>query len=308
MLDSLRFARLAIYAPLLLNPLYHAYAQQTNPVREMVLAAGIGSGKIESLSFSPDSQYLAVLTNIGFNILDSQTGRVRNSIVRYRSARAWNWQNSEVQLCWSPDGKQIAIASRELEIWDPFGQAPVRTLHLDDEDTWLHGLTWSPSGDQIAARTDAGQVVVIDVHSGKRTLIPEQSYLYIRNPSWSPDGRFLATLTESDGESEALHIWDVSQLALIRQVRLVGLQKFGHGQTHVAIESSVTIRDSSTIAWAPKGDALAVDSGLTGLSLWRTSNGNYYVSSVRDTDSCRGRGMARCCTRRRNIKSVSLTD
>jgi WD40 repeat protein len=272
--DSLRLGRLLSSWPLLFVSLCHAHAQErANPIRKFVLVAGIGSGRIQSFSFSPDGRFLAVLTNVGFRVLETESGQERNSIVRYQHTLPENGPFSPVRLCWSPDGRRIAVASRALEIWDPFGKAPERTLPLG-EDTPLHDLTWSPSGDRIAARTSGASGIIIDVRSGKRRRIPERSDIWENGPSWSPDGHFVATIVESK-ESETIQIWDASRLELVRQVPLVGLQKYGHGQREVGTESSFSVRDPSLVAWAPKGDVLAVDSGLTGLSLWSASNGKF---------------------------------
>jgi len=46
-----------------------------------------------------------VLTNVGVRILETQTGKERNSIVRYQRALPENGPFSPVTLCWSPDGK-----------------------------------------------------------------------------------------------------------------------------------------------------------------------------------------------------------
>jgi WD40 repeat protein len=243
----------------------------------MIPAVGIGSGRVQSLSFSPDSRSLAVLTNIGFKILDVPSGRVLNSVHRYSQARPWSWQNPQIAICWSPDGKRIALASHEIEIWNPVGKTPERTLPLNGET--LSDLVWSPSGDKIAAQSDESRIMLIDTTSGRRVEVPERLKVFTtRGPSWSPDGRFLAILVDkidNTSESEAVHVWDVSHLVLVREIPLVGLQKLGHGQTTIGFEQSVFVRDPSLVAWAPDGKVIAVDSGETGLSLWDARTGRF---------------------------------
>jgi WD40 repeat protein len=277
-----RMARLTSCFALLLYLVCFAYAQTTpTPVGEMLLVSGIGSGRIENLSFSPDGKSLLVLTNIGFRILDVQSGRVVNSIASYARASSWRWEDSPVAICWSNDGKQIARASREIEIWSPLGKTPERTLPISYEDAPLSDLVWSPSGDQIAARTSQPRIVVIDVRSGRRVLIPEKweedgsTVFALKGPSWSPDGRLLAVLVGRIGNSaasESIHIWDMSRLALVRDISLTGLPNSGHGRE---TEDSMFIQDRPIVAWAPDGKVLAADSGKTGLLLWDARTGKF---------------------------------
>jgi dipeptidyl aminopeptidase/acylaminoacyl peptidase len=257
------------------------------PVRPLALTWTAGYGDMEELAFSNDGRSLAVLTSLGFRILDAQDGRVLNSVTRF-PVRVMS--GLDTGICWSPDGKRIARAYEGVEIWDASGQQPERDFPASNDDGIFKRPTWSPAGDLVAVSANEG-IVLLNLNSGGRSLIPgpaddDNNVLEVQQGfSWSPDGRMLAVYVFREDvivspvgalsrttESERIDIWDVSRIALLRSIPLTGLQKFQHG-FYQGIEEGLFTPDDAVVAWSPDGKVLAVDSGRTGLSLWSFRKG-----------------------------------
>lgn len=145
-----------------------------------------GTGNVRQLTYSPDGRLLAVVTTTGFQVRDAESGRVLNSIVDAVPATPYivvqfpePWLN---ELCWSPDGTQIARVHGGIEIWSLLGSTPERTLPADAAGEVYYDLAWSPNGKEIAAhsdtridsRVDLG-IVVWSLESSQRTIIPEKA-------------------------------------------------------------------------------------------------------------------------------------
>ena len=115
---------------------------------------------------------------------------------------------------WSPDGEQIALASRErgrdfeiciVRITNDFqrvdGKASRRVTDNEYDD--LHP-TWSADGTQIAFHSLRGsytEIYVINVDgTGERQLTDNNAH--DQDPAWSPDGAKIAFISRRDGDYE----------------------------------------------------------------------------------------------------------
>ena len=140
------------------------------PTRALIPGKPVGAGRVRQLSYSPDGRILAVVTSVGFQIRDADSGQVLNTIVDEFPASprleyyAEPWLS---ELAWSPDGKRIARAATGIEIWDPRTSAPERILPADVADESFDELAWSPQGNRLAARSESG-IVVWDLSTGRR--------------------------------------------------------------------------------------------------------------------------------------------
>jgi WD40 repeat protein len=254
------------------------------PVRALVAGVPIGSGEVEDLSYSPDGRLLAVSTTVGFEVLESGTGRLVNTVTRpataFLSQRRWSTSWTSM-LCWSPDGKRIARAAGGIEIWDPLGKAPERTLPATDEEEAFEDLAWSPTGNQIAAQSGHG-IVLLDVASGRRSLIPERSnedqglYLSVAGFSWAPDGRQIAVVVVTFGSRPevSIDIWDAQRLTLVRKIPVRDTTRAdGGGGGGAGAQVVVVSPPEPKVVWSPDGQVLALTGGLNWLSLWDAHTG-----------------------------------
>jgi len=227
-----------------------AVCAAAQPPRPLEIAAVFGPGEVDQLAFSPDGRFLGALTSVGFRVYDTDTGRLRNSVVRPPSS-------SRGELSWSPDGKRFARASGDIEIWSPLGQTPDQVFPAAVGDSPLGDVAWSPQGNRLAARDERG-IVLIDLASGRRARFPERSD-EAQAFCWSPDGRELAVLAlDQDAASEAIEIWETQQMALSRRRALPAPQG-----------SNPANLPGAKLAWSPDGEVVAIGSGLTQrLSIW----------------------------------------
>ena len=243
---------------------------QDFPTRSLVPGRPLGPGNVRQLSYSPDGHLLAVLTTVGFQIRNSDSGSVLNSVLDEAPAD----RVSSGNLCWSPDGKRIARIVRGIEIWDPLAATAERILPAMTSDKAFLGVAWSPAGTQIAGRSETG-VIVWDLASGSRISFPEQpdkEDRVISSFSWDPGGGQIAVVA-GVWESEVVDLWDVRRPKLVRRIR-VG-QKPPSSPRLSGAESVIEVSpDQSKVEWSPDGRILALNSGFGGLSLWNARSGS----------------------------------
>ena len=106
----------------------------------------------------------------------------------------------------SPDGRQIAIASRGwLWLLDPATGVAARLTHGGGMDS---RPAWSPDGRQLAFVRDDGRetaIWIIEVATGAERVVAEDRGIEL-DPSFSPDGRTLYYSSAVDGD---LDLWQV---------------------------------------------------------------------------------------------------
>jgi TolB protein len=114
----------------------------------------------------------------------------------------------QVDPAWSPDGREIAFASKRRGTFDVYVMnadgTGTRLLAATSEDE--SHPTWSPGGTQLAfERGDRGDIYVMEA-DGTRvrrvTQDPEQEI----HPAWSPDGRWIAFVRRRP-ETRIAELW-----------------------------------------------------------------------------------------------------
>ena len=195
-------------------------------------------------------------------------------------------------LAWSPDGKTLAVWTRdEAKLWDLSTGQPPRTLGLQG----VMGLAWSPDGKALAVWTrDEAKLWDLSTGQPPRTL----GLQGVMGMAWSPDGKTLAVWTRDEAK-----LWDLSTGQPLRalgcdQERQGSLQqgvawsldsKFLAGLCNVEGKKSVvqiwhagtgeklrTLRNSpgdiSSVEWSPDGEHIAFI--LEGeIQLWHVTTG-----------------------------------
>ena len=152
---------------------------------------------IEGLAWSPDGRWLAVVTNEGLVVFDSENLETTRRPVAARGALC--------ELAWSPDGSRLWVAELlggfvELSTadWEPIGRLTGHTHRVES-------IAVSPDGLRIATASRDRTVRVWNAKERRLCFsfrLPEG----VGGLDWSPDGRTLAA-RRLDGP---LLIWDAT--------------------------------------------------------------------------------------------------
>jgi WD40 repeat protein len=161
-------------------------------------------------------------------------------------------------LAWSPNGKRIAIVTKEDfdHWWLAVLDAKTGEELFQIESPPAMHVAWSPDSSLLAAKEPnhaKGAVVVWDAATGQRLReIPFDGL--DSDVAWSPDGKILTSSSRKDG----LLLWDVATGK--------SLDRFPK-QADLYIHS---------VAWSPDGRRLASDGWdqTVQVDLWDTANGN----------------------------------
>lgn len=251
-----------LLAALICTPSYSS--AEDVPSRPLLPGKVAGDGLVTQLAHSPDGRLLAVLTTTGFQVRDAEDGRLLNFVLHsVPMVRAVDW---------SPDGKRLAMAAGGVEIWDPLGNGPERTIPSLPRDGKLDTVAWSPDGRQIAAGSKQA-VVIFDVVSGSRVDLPavgERSLVQnVRGGfSWPPDSSQLAVVSGA-WNSEVIDFWDTRQGNLLKTIPVSNGKPPICGSDACDFGAMVLTHPKSLVRWSPDGEMLAVASQYSDLSLWR---------------------------------------
>jgi len=161
----------------------------------------------------------------------------------------------DIQPAVSPDGRQLAFASRQNGYWDLFllDLTTGRQTRLTDTPEYDGAPTWSPDGQFLAyeSYTDKGtQIFIRSLANATQPPVqlssgPDQN----NSPAWSPKGREIAFVSTRSGQEE---IW----LARLDRIddRFINISHNGSG------------RDRAP-RWSPSGDQLAWATDRPGTSM-----------------------------------------
>lgn len=106
------------------------------------------------------------------------------------------------RYCFSPDGMQIAIASRKIVyLWDLSTEKIIQIYNVNE---WVEGLVFSPDGKVLITGGSDNVIRFRDVVGGQCLKELQRHERRILRLKISPDGRWLAT-----GDCYAVGIWDL---------------------------------------------------------------------------------------------------
>ena len=145
------------------------------------------------------------------------------------------------QVIWSPDGKWLALASSDIEIYDGETLEQVYTINPSPSN-----IAFSPDSRFLIA---AGSGLYAWNMDGWGQIVAKPDAGYIQSVAISPDGKTIATAHE-----KAVKLWDIASWNV----------------THTLPAGSVTI-----VAFSPDGNTLAAGGGMAGteIKLWDIESG-----------------------------------
>jgi TolB protein len=155
---------------------------------------------------------------------------------------------------WSPDGTQIAFASRREQNWDLYVMRAdgSELRRLTDDPAYDGDPTWSPDGRRLAFASSRGgdlDIYLLELAGGGLARVTDDSAADY-GPAWSPDGRSLAFTSWRDGNQEIYRVY-------------VGL--LPDGAMPVAQNLSNHPAPDHSPAWSPDGRRLAFVSDRDGI-------------------------------------------
>jgi WD40 repeat protein len=215
---------------------------------------GAQDSDLDSLSWSPDSKYLAA----GLEGVTTMGGPV-DSWVKVFAAGAWQISASLLHpdgvtsVTWTPDGKELVFGSSvsqgQLEskvvAWSPFGsEGTSQTLIiLAVQDELVTTIAWAPNGARIATNADEA-VKVWDIANKQNTITFTGNTGSVKSVAWSPAGNYVA----AGSWDRTAKVWDVNTGR--------NVATFRHGDL------------VNSVAWSPDGKLLATGSSDHNVYIW----------------------------------------
>ena len=128
-----------------------AYTQWSLPEGAKVR---LGKGRVNGLVYSPDGKYLAVVSNIGTWLYDTESYQEHALLIIRHTSRVWS-------VSFSPDGRTLASGSTDntIRLWSVETGQTLKTLKGHKGD--VCGISFSPDGQTLASRSWEDDIVFL---------------------------------------------------------------------------------------------------------------------------------------------------
>ena len=201
----------------------------------------IGKGSINSITYSPDGQHLAVGSSIGIWIYDTETGQELDLFPENTT--------DVISIAYSPDGKTIASGglNATIRLWDVHTRELLQTF--TGYRDLINSIVFSPDGKSIVSGGRDKTVRLWNVETGTQQWFRENPH-YVTSVAFSSDGKTIASIS-----SGIILLWETSTGTLKKTIN---------------IKEYAGARDLA--AFSPDGNTLASFRGYN-LFLWDVSTG-----------------------------------
>ena len=162
---------------------------------------------ISNLDLSPDGKQVVAIARGDIFLLPASKGPVRNV--------SHSPQSHEREVCWSPDGKQIAWlsdASGEYQVWVAMADIPFEGKQITHfANGYPSNLQWSPDSKKLYFATEKRELYELNVEKGKPERILQGEISGIQNFTLSCDGTWAAYHTSLSNHVSAIYLFDIAK-------------------------------------------------------------------------------------------------
>lgn len=189
---------------------------------------------VRSLLFSPDSRVLAASTLDSITLWDIGTQQQTQMDV------------SALNMAYSPDGALLAVAGRDIFLFQTTHSAP--PLHMKGHRSGTSCIGFSPDSRLFASGGMDGMVMIGDIRT-RRLVASLEHQAQVRGLAFHPDGEHIITLSWGDAHlPRQMTLWNIRTRQKVRQVKC---------------------QTEKNVSFSPDGRLLALDGQVLDADTWK---------------------------------------